>query len=393
MERSARVPLDEFAAALGRLGPGEFAAFVGDVWQGTAEEVSVDPPVVTARRGEDVVRLLAAAGEPDGSPEDVDAVVSAEEREGALGPPELRRRVLYGLPPAEADAVCERYLDQPARSPEYAPDVLPDTDATGDEKRQTGGSRITAPKSAAPDRSQFGQLSAVAGPQVVIVALLAVLVLAASATAVFVGGLVSGSPGGVTATTDGAGTGPASGDDPGAVTPNRTGERDQGGREATPEELPAAETPTPTPREETAGSPGADRYADLEPTCNRSYLHVVQIQMNALKYNDNRTNDGIRTVRRFASPRNRAAVGSFERFVDVIRSPAYAPMLSYDSAEYKPQQPGEDTARVRVVTRADGNVTARYAFRLNKQEGGEYDGCWMTVGVQPLTDTTGSDVE
>ena len=392
MERNARVPPDEFAAALGRLDSEEFAAFVGDVWQGTAEEVSVDPPVVTARRGDNVVRLLASAGEPDGSPEDVDAVVSAEKREKALGPQELRQRVLYGLPPAEADAVCERYLDQPARSPEYAPDVLADADATGDQKRQTDESRVTAREPAAPDGSQFGRLSAVAGPQVVLVALLVGLVLAASATAVFVGGLVSGSPGDVAAT-DGAGTGSASGDDPGAVTPNGTEERDQGGWEAIPEGLPAEETPTPTPREEPVGSPGADRYADLEPTCNRSYLHVVQIQMNALKYNDNRTNDGIRTVRRFASPRNRAAVGSFERFVDVIRSPAYAPMLSYDSAEYEPQQPSEGTARVRVVTRADGNVTARYAFRLNKQEGGEYDGCWMTDGVQPLTDTTGSDVE
>ena len=223
--------------------------------------------------------------------------------------------------------------------------------------------------------------------------MLVCLVLAASATAVFVGGLVSGSPGDVTATTDGAGTGPASGDDPGAVTPNRTGERNQGGREATPEELPAAETPTPTPREETAGSPGADRYADLEPTCNRSYLHVVQIQMNALKYNDNEKNDGIRTVRRFASPRNREAVGSLEQYVRIIESDTYAPMLTYDSAEYAPRRTGADTADVRVVTRENGNVTGRYVFRLGKQEDNEYDGCWMTEGVQSLQDAVRRDVD
>jgi hypothetical protein len=399
MERSARVPPEEFAAALGRLDPEEFAAFVGDIWRGTAEEVSVEPPVVTAGSGDDEVRLLAAAGESDDPPDGVDAVVTAEERSLGLpsvGPSELRQRVLYGLPAAEADEVCERYLDLPARSAEYPPDDPPGTDTDGedDEDRQAGASPAPGPTAAAPGWSRFGRLSDAAGPQVAMVALLAVLVLAASATAVFVGGLVSGDIAGTASGDDPAGAEAASGT-PGSgsetVTPSGTEERDWGGWEAIPNGLPnSGETPTQTPpREGTDGPRGAVRYTDLEPTCNRSYLHVVQIQMNALKYNDNATDDGIRTVRRFASPRNREAVGPFERFVDIVKSPPYAPMLSYDSAEYEPRRPSEDTARVRVVTRADGNVTARYVFRLSKQEGGKYDGCWMTEGVQPLTDSNG----
>jgi len=401
MEGSARVPPEEFAAALEGLDPEEFAAFVGDVWRGTAEEVSVDPPVVTAGSGDDEVRLLAAAGEPEDPPDGVDAVVTAEDRSleiPSVGPSELRQRVLYGLPPAEADEVCERYLDRPARSAEYPPDDPPGTDADGesDKDRQAGASPTPARTAAAPGGSRFGRLSEAAGPQVAMVALLAVLVLAASATAVLVGGLVPGDIAGTAGGDDPAGAEAASGTPGGdseTVTPGGTEERDWGGWEAIPDGLPNSgetqtPTPTPTPQEGTDGPLEADRYADLEPTCNRSYLHVVQIQMNALKYNDNGTNDGIRTVRRFASPANREAVGPFERFVDIVKSPPYAPMLSYDSAEYEPSRPSEDTARVRVVTRADGNVTARYVFRLSKQEGGEYDGCWMTEGVQPLTDSS-----
>jgi hypothetical protein len=165
-----------------------------------------------------------------------------------------------------------------------------------------------------------------------------------------------------------------------------------GGRPApVPENTPtpAATTTASAPATGTAGGSGggesgSERYADPVPTCNRSYLHVVQVQMNALKYNDDATDDGIRTVRRFASPDNREIVGSFEQFVEIIESPTYAPMLSYDSAAFEPERTGEDTALVRVTTRAAGNVTARYEFRLTRQGEGQYDGCWMTDGVQPI---------
>ena len=80
---------------------------------------------------------------------------------------------------------------------------------------------------------------------------------------------------------------------------------------------------------------------------------------------------------------------SFERFVEIIESQAYAPMLSYDSVTYAPARTDDDDARVRVTTRANGTVTGRYEFRLRRQDGGEYDGCWMTDGVQ--SSTSGSD--
>jgi hypothetical protein len=132
----------------------------------------------------------------------------------------------------------------------------------------------------------------------------------------------------------------------------------------------------------------ADRNIRPVPTCERSFLNVVQIQMNALKYNNNTTDDGIRTVRRFASPRNRQTIQTFDEFARVIKNPTYSPMLSHDSAQYTPIQSSDDFAQVQVLTREDGNVTGQYYFRLRKIEGGEYDGCWMTDAVVSVPETS-----
>lgn len=157
----------------------------------------------------------------------------------------------------------------------------------------------------------------------------------------------------------------------------------------------AVATATPTP-ETGSGSDGhpllsdteADRNVRPAPTCERSFLHVVQIQVNALKYNNNTTDDGIRTVRRFASPRNRQTIQTFDEFVRVIENPTYSPMLSYDSAQYTPIQSSDDYAQVYVTTRVDGNVTGQYTFRLRKIDGGEYEGCWMTDAVVSVPETS-----
>ena len=129
------------------------------------------------------------------------------------------------------------------------------------------------------------------------------------------------------------------------------------------------------------GADTAPRNVRPAPTCDRSSLLVVQIQMNALKYNNDTTNDGIRTVRRFASPRNRQTIATVDEFVRTIRSPTYSPMLSYDSVRYTPVQESDDYAQVQVLTRENDTVTGQYYFRLRNVDGGEYDGCWMTDAV------------
>ena len=88
--------------------------------------------------------------------------------------------------------------------------------------------------------------------------------------------------------------------------------------------------------------------------------------MNALRYNDPTTNDGIRTTRRFASPQNRRAVSTFPQFVDLFEGPNYAPMLGHDAALYAPLGIDGDRATVRVVTYETGSATGHYEFRMRK---------------------------
>jgi len=328
-----------------------------------------------------------------------------------VGPADLRQRVLYALDPGTADELCERHLGQQARSPDYEADtsVAAGTSATAGASVAAGTSATAGASATGEDASdetvqtddplsgtRLGGLSALVGPQAAVLGVLVVVVLATSVGAAVLGGLVDVDAGDDSSAADGAATptATAASDSRETITPAETEGRDWGGWEAIPNGLPnSGETATPTPaseggEEQDVRDFGAARYADLAPTCERSFLHVVQIQMNALKYNDNATNDGIRTVRRFASPQNREAVGGLEAYVRIIQRESYAPMLTYDSAEYEPSRVAADTARVQVTTREDGNVTGRYVFRLGKQDGGEYDGCWMTEGVRPLTDTT-----
>jgi hypothetical protein len=60
---------------------------------------------------------------------------------------------------------------------------------------------------------------------------------------------------------------------------------------------------------------------------------VVRIVVDALRDNDAKDN-GIAITFDFASPANQKATGPLERFVPLVKSPAYAPMLNHRSAEY-----------------------------------------------------------
>jgi hypothetical protein len=394
------IPAATFAAPVGELDEAAFAAFVGALRAETADDVTVEPPRITVRTGDDRtdLRVVPAGADPDGTEAvdgDVDAVVTAAEGASGphvLGPADLRQRLLYGLDADAADALCERFLDAPARSERDAADAVgtaspATTDATGtadDDAPNAVEPHVDAGDAGArPDDSDDGSRGGdgagttvtAAGwdapaPRVVAAAALALIVV----IAVAVGGAL---PAG-----DLLGDGAASaGVDDGEA--GTAGNGTDGESVATTTATATAGDPVGITR--TVGIDGTrERNVAPEPTCTRSPLLVVQIQMNALKHNDNATNDGIRTVRRFASPRNRRVVGSFERLVSTVRSPTFAPMLTYESVRYAPGTVDERSALVNVTTYADGNATGRYAFFLSKQAGSTYDGCWMTDGVQAL---------
>lgn len=519
MTDPAPIPPDEFADALDSLDPDDLVAFVAELWAATGEVVDVDPPTVTVRNGGSRTDLLVApaasdavleairAGAGDGddprdddgddphdgdATADPDAVVLPDEGSvspdaglEAVSPDDLRGRLLYALPMADAESACERFLGMPARSESYdRMSVARESVDWGSEGRESaGGNDATAgvvedrttkdrtaedrdganrtagdpttESSMAADRPT-GATSTEPGPTasssrpsaasddgdagsrrrdadvrrgrlataVVVVVLLAAVAGAASLTGP---SLTEGigdrlDPGDDMPSASGedavdGGEGPGGSSESSSEGSSESSSDGSSGSSSTDptDSVDLGDSGTYTGVADSFGSfddagatdrngSAAERAIALEPTCERGPLHVVQIQMNALRYNDPATNDGIRTTRRFASPRNRQAVGTFGRFVDLFEGSNYAPMLTHDAVWYAPLGIDGDRATVRVVTYENGSATGSYEFRMRKVNATDasftgdasgYDGCWMTdaVSVVSTGDSNGAGGE
>jgi uncharacterized protein DUF4864 len=130
---------------------------------------------------------------------------------------------------------------------------------------------------------------------------------------------------------------------------------------------------------------GATPLADLTPRPEMSPEQVVRFQVTALQHNDDpQTDAGIERAFRFASPSNKTATGPLEKFAQIVKSPAYAPMLNNVSSSIIGSVVEGDKAKVAVkVFGAIGRQVA-YVFVLSKQSEGEFSNCWMTDSVVPL---------
>lgn len=139
------------------------------------------------------------------------------------------------------------------------------------------------------------------------------------------------------------------------------------------------------PTTQPATQPTADR-----PSPDLSPQDVVRVVCNAMK--DNTAKDeGIAKVFAFASPENRKMTGPLERFIPMVKTPAYAPMLNCKSIELGPGETVEDVTQQSVkITAADGSVSV-YVFILSKQTAGEFKDCWMTDAVMPVRPSDGDD--
>jgi hypothetical protein len=109
---------------------------------------------------------------------------------------------------------------------------------------------------------------------------------------------------------------------------------------------------------------------------------VVEMQLTALADNDEPIDDaGIKTAYNFASPANRRATGPLPRFVAMVKSPRYAPMIDHVAATTGPlNRDAREAAQSVPLTGPDGR-TMTYEFGLSKQQGGRFDGCWLTDRV------------
>ena len=112
---------------------------------------------------------------------------------------------------------------------------------------------------------------------------------------------------------------------------------------------------------------------------------MVQVQIDALRRNDIPKPDaGIRRSFRFASPSNRLITGPLAHFIEIVRSPAYSPLLNSISATVEASEVDGDDAKVLVQILSGSGQQVYYLFLLSKQQAGECQGCWMTDAVLRL---------
>jgi Domain of unknown function (DUF4864) len=130
---------------------------------------------------------------------------------------------------------------------------------------------------------------------------------------------------------------------------------------------------------------GSAPVADLTPRPELSPEEVVRYQAEALQHNDEpRLDAGIERAFRFASPSNKQMTGPLEKFIRIVKSPPYSPMLNSVSSSIVGSEVKDDQARIAVHFVAADGRRATYIFVLSKQNEGEFNNCWMTDGVAPL---------
>lgn len=83
---------------------------------------------------------------------------------------------------------------------------------------------------------------------------------------------------------------------------------------------------------------------------------------------------------RFASPLNREIVGSLERFQKMLEV-QYAAMVGHREAAVGREYVLGSVASVLTTGVGSSGEFMCYQFTLSRQEGGEFDGCWMTDSV------------
>ncbi|MEL6546894.1 MAG: DUF4864 domain-containing protein [Myxococcota bacterium] len=123
------------------------------------------------------------------------------------------------------------------------------------------------------------------------------------------------------------------------------------------------------------------------PSAQLSPQQVVEAQLKPLAHNDTPTEDaGIAAAFRFASPENKKVTGPLKKFIGIVRSEAYAPMIDHVRFEVGEPRITGDRAAVPVRLFAANGRKYGYVFLLGRQNDGQYAGCWMTDGVQLFAD-------
>jgi len=119
--------------------------------------------------------------------------------------------------------------------------------------------------------------------------------------------------------------------------------------------------------------------ADLQPQ------DVVRIVITALANNDRPFTDaGIATTFAFASPANKVNTGPLQKFTQMIRTPVYGIMIDHVEHVFSEVVLMDNRAYQMVKISGRNGAEVIFTFRLSQQQGGEFDGMWMTDAVWPV---------
>ena len=126
-----------------------------------------------------------------------------------------------------------------------------------------------------------------------------------------------------------------------------------------------------------------------QPSADLAPQDVVRIVIDALSNNDQPYADaGIETTFSFASPANRVNTGPLERFIQMVKGPPYGIMVDHVGSEFSEVVlMGNKAYQMVQLTAPDGRAEV-FAFRLSKQQDGEFRDMWMTDAVWPVATAT-----
>lgn len=118
----------------------------------------------------------------------------------------------------------------------------------------------------------------------------------------------------------------------------------------------------------------------LSPSPELSPKAVAKIIVDALGKNDWK-DSGIRTTWKFTSPQNQTVTGPIEKFIPMVKSAAYQPMLNHSAVQMRELTiKGDTAAELAVITDSNGEK-AYFIFQMRKQSEGDLKDCWLTDGV------------
>ncbi|MFZ9037833.1 MAG: DUF4864 domain-containing protein [Gammaproteobacteria bacterium] len=126
-----------------------------------------------------------------------------------------------------------------------------------------------------------------------------------------------------------------------------------------------------------------------QPSAELAPQDVVRIVVNALSNNDEPYADaGIETTFSFASPANKVNTGPLDRFIQMVKGPPYGIMVDHVGSEFSEVVlMGNKAYQMVQLTAPDGRSEV-FAFRLSKQQDGEFKNMWMTDAVWPVATAT-----